>query len=50
MKTYALADFEEALRDGEVTLEKASGVRGTAGYFIGLVTGTDDRLIKVTWL
>ena len=50
MKTYTLADFETALRVQEVSIFQAIGVRGTAGYFLGAVLGTDDRLIKVTGL
>ena len=50
MKTYSLIEFEVALISSEATIEQAIGVRGTAGYFLGLVLGTDDRVIKVTGL
>lgn len=48
MKTYtSVSSFENALRLGDLHIEQVVGQHNLFFYFLGLVEGTDDRIIRI---
>jgi hypothetical protein len=48
MKTYnTIAAFESALADGSCEVKLTVAVQAGSAYFLGLVTDTSDRIIRV---